>query len=276
MPVDNTLMLLSLAKTFNQTLGVDICDDTKTYIKSTSKIFSKLTNEEKIYYTKYSMVIAQSLSSYLEKISLFELNTDPEDEIIHDFKLTWKKDNIAHISLEHNTINTRDIIPEKLMKICKYKRNTKLAKAYLESYQKINDDGYKKIQSNTKYSEVKDKPKNKIILNPMKTLVFNTLSKKRKCASHLYDHLFGESDRIVFRLYKTRFVMYDFGKELDDVESFKMKIDPENITVTFNNGAEFALCLITNATEIKPHLSLKFKSTFCNMDELFSIEKKSV
>lgn len=278
MPVDNSIILYGLANAFHQTLGVAICDNTKTYIKSKAKKFHKLISEEKIYYTKYCVQITQSLINYLGKISFFELNIDSDHNIIHDFRLTWgKNDNMVHISLSHTTINTNDVIPEKLMKICGYKKNTNVCKAYTKSYTKINDKGYGKIQSQNKYSELSDKNKNKALLDPTRTLVLTTLSKKRKCSTHLYYHLFGEIDRIVFRLYKNRFAFYDFGKELDAVESFKMKLDPDrNIIITFNNNASFSLSLHTNATEIKPHLSLKFKTTFKNMDELFMVEKFSI
>ena len=252
MSVDQTHILYSLAKTFDTVLNVNICDDTKIYIKSNSKSFNKLDVDEKLYYTKYAMEVAQCLSEYLEKLSNFELNTDNDHDIIHDFRLSWGKKNIAHVCLSHIGINIRDIIPEKLMKICKYKRNTNICKAYNAAYSALNDKGYKKIEHKSKYSEISAKTKNSIILEPMCNLVLNTISKKRKCSVNLYDHLFGESDRIVFKLHKNRFVMYDFGKELVDVESFKMKLKPENtIEVAFNNGMKFNLCLHTNATEIK-------------------------
>jgi len=122
MPVNEKYLLYSLANTFNTILGVDICDDTKAYIKSNSKSFSKLSTVDKMYYTKYALQVAQSLSEYLEGISMFELNTDADNEIVHDFRLTWKKGSVANISMSHNSINIRDVIPEKLMKICKYKK----------------------------------------------------------------------------------------------------------------------------------------------------------
>jgi hypothetical protein len=71
--------------------------------------------------------------------------------------------------------------------------------------------------------------------------------------------------------------MYDFGKELDNVESFRMKLNQENeIVITFNNGTKFALILQTNASEIKEHLSLKFHTAFKNMDDLFAISNSSI
>jgi len=273
MPVNQKYLLYSLAKTFNSTLNVDICEDTKVYVKKVSKLFAKLDTDEKMYYTKYSLQLAQNFINYLGTITMFELNTDPDAEVDHEFRLVWKKKNIAHISMLHTSINTKDIIPEKLMRICKYKRNTNVCKEYTHQYKKINDKGYKKIQTKSKYSELSIKTKNKAILEPICDLTMATLSKKRKCANNLFNHLFNENDRIVLKLYKNRFTMYDFSTELPTVESFRMKHNPNNneILITFNNGAKFNLVLHTNASEIKEHLSIKFHTSFKNMDELFAV-----
>ena len=277
MPIDEKFLLYSLANTFNTTLGIDLCDDTKAYIKSNAKKFAKLSTTEKMYYTKYSLQLAQSLSEYLDGISMFELNTDADNEIIHDFRLKWKKGNVAHVSMSHSSIHVKDLIPEKLMKICKYKRNTKISQAYTDQYTKITEKGYKKIQSKTKYSELSDKSKNSALLGPVCDLVVNTLSKKRKCAANLFNHLFNESDRIVLKLYKNRFTIYDFGADLDDVESYRMKLNQGNeILITFNNGIEAALVLQTNASEIKEHISLKFHTSLKNMDKLFAVSNSSI
>ena len=278
MPIDNDIILHSLINVFSQTLGISICENAELFLKSNLKKYSKLSVEEKVYHTKYSVQMAETLMKYLEKVSFFEMNIDPDHDIIHDFRLIWKKDNIAHISLSHITINVRDIIPGKIMKICGYNRGTNICKGYTEYYQNINDNGYNKIKFYEKYSEMSDKNKNKIILDPVRNLVYNTLSKKRKCSQRLYNHLLGENDRIVFRLYKNRFVLYDFGKNTDSVESFKMKIDPStnDLIITFNNKAMFILSLQINAFMIKPHLSMKFKTIFKNMDELYSVDSSSI
>lgn len=273
MSIDTDILLCYLAKVFNTTLGIDISDETSIYIKKKSKTCATLDLEEKIYYAKYALKLAEALNGYLEEVSYFEINIDEENEIVHDFKLTWKNKNIAHISMSHKTINTRDIIPEKLMKICKYKRNTNICKEYTQRYNNLNSKIYQKISSNEKYSEVSDKTKRKFIYEPLCQLIMDVVSKKRKCAEYLYKHLFDESNRIVLRLYKNRFVIYDFGKEIDDIEGFKMKYNGEKlISVTFNNDAYFDLVLHTNASEIKEHISVKFKTAFKNIDEIFAIQ----
>ena len=277
MPIDQKLLLYSLANTFHTTLGINISDETKTYNKKKSKEFGKMSVNEKMYYTKYSIQLAQSLMEYLKDISLFELNTDEDNEIVHDFRLTWKKNNIAHISMSHTSINVRDVIPEKLMKICKYKKNTNMSKAYISSYKTLNDKGYQKIKKYDKYSELNDKTRNNAVIYPVRDLVLSTLSKKRKCASSFFNHLFDESDRIVFRLYKNRFTMYDFGKNLDEVESYRMKLNQDNdIVIKFNNKTTFVLTLQWNASKISEHLSIKFHTIFKNMDDLFAVANITV
>jgi hypothetical protein len=276
MPINDKLLLYTLANTFNTTFGINICDDTKAYIKSKAKIFKKLDNNDKKYYAKYAIELGNGLMDYLENITHFEINTDADNDIDHDFRLIWGEQNIAHISMSHNSINVKDIIPKKLMKICKYKGNTNTCKIYTQQYKKINDKNYDKIQNKNKYSELNVKTKT-AILNPICNLVVTTLAKKRKCASNLYNHLFEESDRIVLKLYKNRFTIYDFGKDLDKVESFGMKLNQDNeILITFNNKTKFSLILHTNASLIKKDLSLKFHTNFKNMDELFAVKSSTV
>lgn len=277
MPIDENILLYSLANTFNTTLGVTVSDDTKIFIKNNTKKFSKLDTNGKMYYTKYSINVAQNLFNYLENIKLFEINTDEDNEILHDFKLIWGKDNTAYISMSHASINVKDLIPEKLMKICKYKRNTKICQSYTEKYRKICENAYKKFSDKKKYSVIPEKQKNKNLLNPVCNLVVDTLSKKRKCAANFYNYLFNENNRIVLKLYKNRFTIYDFTIDLKEVESFKMKLNPDNeIIITFNNGVEFGLVLQTNSAEIKEHISLKFHTNMKNMDDIFSIANSTI
>jgi len=272
MSINREFMLYSLAKAFDSVLNIAISNDTKTYIKKSTKTYNKLDVAEKTYYANYATNLAQCLSDYLNNITLFEINIDSEPEVLHDFRLNWDKKSIAHISLSHLTIMVRDIIPIKLMKICKYKRNTKICKNYTLQYQAWNDRTHKKIKNKEKYSALSDKIKNTVVLAPVCDLTVETLAKKRKCAANLFNYLFDESDRIVFKLYKNRFVMYDFGKELDEATSFGIKKRGANLVeIKFNNEMVFTLTLHTNATEIKNHISIKFRTTLNNIDETFAI-----
>ncbi|BCS83421.1 hypothetical protein QLL95_gp0702 [Cotonvirus japonicus] len=279
MSVDSEILLYTLASNFHSSLGIELCKDTEDFLKKTIKKYNKLTTNDKIYYTNYSLKIIGSITKYLnteKNITLFELNTDNEHEIYHDFRIAYKKD-LIHFSLNHKSININNIIPEKLMKICGYKKNTNICKEYSNSYDKLNKKIYNKINDHDKYSEIKEKTKNSAIIDPINSLLMETIAKKRKCAKFLYDYIFNTSDRIVLKLYKNRFTVYDFRKELDEVTSFSMKLNENDvITTKFNNGAKFSWVLKTNASDIKEHISLKYHINFDNLDELFAVDSSSV
>lgn len=277
MQLDHTLLLYSIAQTFNNSLLIPICSDTKLFLKKTADSYLKLNRTEKMYYTSYATKLADSLSNYLTGITLFELNDDDQSEIVHDFRLKWKKSQVSYICMCHKSINIRDIIPEKLMKFCGYTKKTNICKDYLVDYNNLNEKIYNKINDNEKYSDLNDKTKTNAVLAPFCSLVVDTLSGKRKCAEKLYTHLFDEADRIVLKLYKNRFIMYDFGIETNEIQSYKMKKESKNtISVTFNNDACFILSLNTNATDIKARLSLKFRTNFVNIDDLFAVDRQTI
>lgn len=268
---NKNFFLYTLAKAFYHMLNVEVCMNTTKFLKKYQDKFSVLELEERIFYGEYSLKLVKHLSTYLTNISLFEINKDTDSEIIHDFRLGWGKKSINYISIDHSSIGVQNIIPEKLMKICGYPKNTKMYKAYTKEYQLINKAAIKKISSFKKYSEVSDKVKRKKIINPIVDLFYNTLSKRKKCANKLFNYLFNEGDRIVLKLYKNRHMIYDFGKEIDEVESYKMKIIENEIIIIFNNGLQFSLKLNINATQIKEKLSLKFHTVLSNIDEIFAI-----
>ncbi|AQN68539.1 hypothetical protein [Saudi moumouvirus] len=275
MSVNNDILLYHIASTFNSVVKIDVCPESKKLIKTGEN--EDLSMKDKVYYHSYSLKIVEKLVDYITdklsyKIKLFEINTQDEHEVIHDFRIICNKNHTIHISMNHKSICVNDIIPEKLMKICKYQKNTNVHKAFAQEYQEISKKCYKKIKNYEKYSEISDKVKNKEIIKPFSNLVFETLSKKRKCAQNLYNHLFNDSNRIILKLYKNRFRIYDLDKDLEEIKSFGMKISEDGeITISFNNGTVFTLKLRTNASEIKERLSLKFRTTFVNLDELFSI-----
>ena len=274
MSVDTRMLLYNLITTLKNSFAIGICDDFGAYLKTKSKEFLKLDVTQKVYYTKYGLQLSECLMNYYEDFTGVELNLDPEHEIEHDFRLVWDSDDerIIHISLNHASIKIRHVIPDKLMRICNYKGNTNICKEYRKEYQELNKRAYDKIRGNEKYSDLTVKTKSKAIFIPFSDLLVNTLAKKRKCAKPLYSHLFSEDDRVVFKLYKNRFTMYDFEKDMSTVDSFRMKLSPDNtILINFNNGTKFQLVLQTNANKIKEHLSLKFHTQFKNMDELFAV-----
>lgn len=269
-PVDSELLLYHLSKTFNSTLEIDISTETKKYISKIKK--DKKSQEDNIYYSSYALKIAQTLIKYNPKINLFSTDED-------GFNIRSKKSGTRNVIFGNPTSVVYDVIPEKLMKICQYRKNSNIYTEYHTAYNEICEKIYKKIKSKDKYSEITEKFKEKNIYKPIVELVSGTLTKKRKCAVHLYSHLLRENEKILIKTHKKRFIIYDFGIELEDSEirSFKLKTnDIDEITLTFNNGAEFTLTLKTNATEIKEHLSLKFHTKFTNMDDLFVVKSVSV
>jgi len=277
MSLDEQMLLYSLSCTFENTIGASLGENAQSFQKSHTKNFSKLPPAERMHYTKYSLQLAESFSEHVGIIKEFEINLDPGIDIPHDFSITPKKGEKKYVSLSHKDIHLRDVIPEKFARVCKYKKNTNIYRNFSTNYQKINENAYKKISSKERYNCVSDKLKQSAIFYPICELIIDSFAKKRKCAPYLYRYLFEESERMVLKLYKNRFVVYDFGTILDDVQSFKMKMTGENeITITFNNGAEFILSLKTNSNEIKEKLSLKFSVQFKTMDKLFAVSNKSV
>nr|WBF70547.1 hypothetical protein [Megavirus caiporensis] len=279
MSVDRDILLYHIVSTFDTVVSTDLCKNSKKLLKDTNL---DLSIQDKIYYTNYSLKIVQKLIEHTEndlslKIKGVEINMEEDHEIVHDFRIICSKNHLIHISMNHKSINVNDIIPEKLMKICGYKKNTNMCKTYTTEYQQICEKSYRKIKSHEKYSELDDNIKNKMIITPISQLVFDTLSKKRKCAENIYNHLYKDGNRIVLRLYKNRFRIYDLNRDIDEIKSFGMKMSEDNeIIIKFNNGMIFNLKLRTNASDIKERLSVKFRTIFKNLDELFVVCDVSV
>ncbi|AEQ33284.1 hypothetical protein [Acanthamoeba polyphaga mimivirus] len=279
MSVDRDILLYHIVSTFDTIVSTDLCKNSKKLLKDANL---DLSIQDKIYYTNYSLKIVQKLVEHVTndlslKIKGIEINTEENHEIVHDFRIICSKNHFIHVSMNHKSINVNDIIPEKLMKICGYKKNTNMYKTYTTEYQEICERSYKKIKSHEKYSELDDKLKNKMIITPITQLVFDTLSKKRKCAENIYNHLYKDGNRIVLRLYKNRFRIYDLNRDIDGIKSFGMKMSEDNeIIIKFNNEMIFNLKLRTNASDIKERLSVKFRTTFKNLDELFVVCDVSV
>lgn len=275
--MDKPILLYSLINTFGCSLGISICSRSTKYMNGKiKKEFELLSNDDKAYYATYSLSLAKTILDYIPKVISFEL-TDEADE----FVVISEKTGLSKILLTEskNEIKINDIIPRKLMKICKYRKNTKVAIAYYAAYTEMTECAYDRIRSHEKYSELTNGTKDKYLLDPMMELFVATLSKKKKCAAHLYNHLFAETDRIVVRIFKKRFVMYDFSRELTDVASYRIKLDkknPNSLFITFNNECKFRLKLKINNSEIAECIALKFTTKFENIDELFMVGKNSV
>lgn len=268
MTIDNKILLFCLTNSI-QTLGISLASNAAKYEKKFSSKFDQLSVDEKFYYSKYGLKLAKTLIEQISDVVKYDIN-DTENTEYH-FTLVDGSKKKHYFSLSPSSINVNDVIPNKLMKICGYKGNANVYKFYQSKYQEINQVFQKKFHSKTKYSDIPDKKKNSLILEPVTDLVMDTLSKKRKCVDNLYNHLFSENTRYVIKTLKNYFVVYDFSLELEQLASFRMKkIDYNKIQFTFNNGAKFLLTLQTNSMLIKENLSLKFRTKFTNMDKLYS------
>ena len=275
MSVNTDLLIYNIIRIFDNNFNVEVCSSSKKFIKKLSSEINEIEQEDRIYYVNYALKLVTSLIEYMKDIRKFSLNNDEEHEIEHDFSLVWGSDNnVSHISLNHNSIILRNIIPTKLMKICGYTRNSNLSKAFYEEYNNIESNISRELKKKriTRYSALKKEEKITLIYEPICKLVAETLSMKRKCADLLYEHLFGESNRIVMKLYKNRFNMYDFEQSIDTPGSYKMTAKDDTITIKFKNGVIIVLTLQTNATNVKNKLSLKFHTSMENMNELFCIK----
>jgi hypothetical protein len=277
--MDKDLIIYHLALAFNKTHKVSLGDNTGAYMKSLKKVVSGLDEPDRTYIKSYSSKIAEFLMGYLDKICLFDVNGDEAHDIKHDIQLTYLKKHVQYISF-NDTIKINGIIPNRLINICGYSGNTNINKHYNEEYNELSVNIYKKISKYDTYADISDKVKNNYIYEPVTTLMYNTLVKKKKVAPTLYNHLFGDagSDRIVIRLHKSKFMAYDFGntdeegKLLNEVSSYRMELYEDNsLEITFDNGAVFTLLLKTNAKNVAEHISLKFNTKFTNMDDIFLI-----
>lgn len=272
MSIDTVCLLYTLADTFSRVLDVEVCKETQDYLKKYKKKFNSLETTERMFYTNYGLKVANALAEYLDSVTSFELNTDEEADVVHDFRLIYQKKKVAHISMAHAGIEVNDLIPEKLMRICRYRKNSKISQTYHKKYDKICSNIYQKIKKSSKYSDMPSKSKDAIIFKPICELIYATIGKTRKCSNNLYAHLFSECDRIVLKLYKNRFKMYDFGTDKGAVSSYNLKVvGKDQIHITFSNEAEFQLKLYTNSYNIKKHISLKFHTKFANIDDMYSI-----
>lgn len=324
MYLDYDIFRYCILKTLKSPFNIEICNNSNVFISNIDKKFNKLENNDKTYYSKYSLTVLNKLLNHLGEIknvtinpiyskqskaekksknikknkkennSDIESDTNSSDEsdknenennendnnedenIIYDFIFNCKKGK-KYISFSHQSIMVNNIIPFKLMKICKYHKQSNVYKQYINSYNTINDNAYEKLKKNEKYSNVSDKKKEKILYTPIIDLVIETLNKKRKCAKNIYNYIFSDGNRIIVKLYKNRFYIYDFDVETSEINSIQIKKKSTNvIRLSFNNNTKFLLTLKTNGTKINEHISLKFKTQFSNLDEIYLVESCKV
>lgn len=272
--IDKSIFVYSLLTTFNNVLKLKLCNNSKLFIDETSNKFDNLEVDQKMYYTKYAMDVATSLVSVVN-FSNIELNYTMSEDIYKkkDFDISLFYDNNDKVNVLFSTtsIKVNNIIPNKLMKKCKYIKSTKVYKEYTEMYNTINNSAYCAFKNKNKFSDLSKEDIDKYLLVPVSKLIVDTLSHKKKHAQNFYNAIFNETNKMTVRLYKNRFTIYDFYKTMS-IKSLSISRNKNNILkIRFNNNASFTCYLASNSVEIKENLSLKLHIKFENIDEIYKI-----
>jgi len=270
MPINYDMVLHCIINAF-ETFGATMSEDISGYYRSGTYNFTKLATIEKIYYINYGSHIMGKLIGHIGDVNYIDIDNENKYCLLLSIN---KGKSYNYVSLAKPTEN--DIIPEKMMKICKYKKKDGVGKEYTESYKKLNDNIYKKIKNHDKYSEIPEETKIKKVYEPFCNLVKGTLENEQSCAQKLYSHMFSPAKMIILKLMQRRYVIYNFNVK-NNIESFQITSEePNKLRLTFNNGAIFNLTLFSNSQEIKEHLSLKFHAKFLNINEIYAVDKGSV
>lgn len=279
MSVDLDHLLYNITSTFSTKYNVSMNEDTIQYLSDWEKYDKELNSDDKKYYVKYSVKIVKSLFKHLGNITFYEINTNPMDDIVHDFRVCWGSKNKKYISLNHKTIAINDIIPKYMKTVCGWNIKSDTAQEYKNEYNELNDKIYDEISDYNNFSEISTDDKMSIIYKPMCELIYNTLDDKQQYTENIYRYLFREKDRIVFRAYLKSFKMYDFGNKIDKPSNYEISIDSEHeniLVLEFDNEVKFKLSMKTNSTKINSNISLKLVTTMCNLADMFGDESVSI
>jgi len=258
-------------------MGVTVNDYIDDYLggEAASEYF-EMTNEEKSEYSSHAMKIVNSLFDYIPQISLVEM-TDGEPEVDFSYDLIFhsRKCGKKYIRLTQKNDFIEGLIPQRLMKVCGYRKSTKVYKSYTPAYESLNEDIYERISKKDRFAELTDKQRERDVYDPINTLVQNTLMNKRKCAGKLYAHLVTEDEAIIVRVFKNKYKIYDFGTELEaDVSSMSVKkVSADELAIKFTNGVKVDLTLRNNSIDISANISLKYNIKIRNLDELFMMRE---
>lgn len=275
-------IIYCVIKQFKDLHSVQSDDDTDSFCENVMKKFSKTTLDEKNYYLSYANCLIDSLVKSFKKPKKIVINAEPDKKapMQYDLMLTYGKENSIPISFDFNTIGINNIIANKFMKPCGFKKNSNVYKAYHTAYNKINNKVYEKIKDKDSFSEIKEKFLMKNMYDPITNLLVATLQMKRKCASNLYHSIFDETPRVLIKLMKSRYVIYDFSRYQYQPTGFSLKKESGNeLQLKYKkftdedgnriDGPNFKLTLNKNSTKINPILSMKYTITMINMNKLF-------
>lgn len=278
MSVDQHVFSFCLANVF-KTMGTTLCAETLSSQKKMSKVFEELEMDERLYYNKYATSVATELFGYLGNIDLFETN-EKENDGYHLRLSVDDGETYSYVSLSHKDVAINDIIPTNLGTVLNFKKKSGSLEGFKEKYAALNKKMYKEVKYFDKFSEIPDESKMDDLFEPTCKFIKNVIEENQDRAKFLYKHLFDEEERIVIKLLKSRFVIYDFGiKTIKHINSCDVEIDEDDknkLLLEFNNGAKFCLTLGTNASEIKEHISLKYKTKYTNMNDTYFVGKGTI
>jgi len=265
MNIQESLMISCISKSFGS-FGCKVTNDMINYNKKSDKEFVELEVKKKVEYSNYAIKIVNGLISHIGDINYVDVDTSLDDRDILLLSTNNGK-TCTSVTLARNKVN--DIIPKKIMKICKYKKDNKKLIQYNKKYCNLNESIYKTISKYDKYSEIPEKTKQTKLYDPICSLMVDTLEENIDCASKIYTHIFSPPKMITIKIFKNKYMIYDFSVK-NNIDSFEVsKIDENNIEIEFNNGAKFNLKLGNNSQEITENLSLKFHAKFQNIDDIY-------
>lgn len=256
-------LLVKLAKI----LEIKLSAATEKYLSDTTDIsLANMKLDDKTHYASYAVQILENLAAHVGKIR--EIDIDDNSDLV----VRYGSRREITVSVDYSTLAVSNLIPRNLMRVCCYSKNSNIYKQYMENYNALNDKYYRLIRKHDNYSQIKEKVRNEM-LESFVDLFLDTLSKKKKCAQNLYDGLFREKARILFKFHVKRLSMYDFQDPyIEAITSYKLeRLESNRIQITFNNGAVFHLTLTINSSKIQPILSLKYNVRFQNLGEMFRV-----
>jgi hypothetical protein len=272
--MDIDILLYYVYKSFDTLQCGTLSKTTKKYIEDKENIIIALDQESKKYYFNYATRITMLMLEYYGQIHKICAIENEEEKMVN-FTIFYGDNMTTGISLDHKTINIKNILPERLLKFCKIDKCSETAAIYNEKYEIMSNEIYKRIKKYTKYSDISREDK-KWMCNKTSDLFMDVLSDKREYIMNLYNHIFNEMNRLVIKTFSNRFYMYDFAVHYDKPTDYEIQIDAGVITIIFDNEFEFTLTPMTNGTQVKRHISMKFNTKFINMDRFYQVGYRSL
>lgn len=264
--VDNNMFFYAFVENLKLALpDLSLCKRTNNFIEIVKEEYEKIKPHEKIEYGSYSLIIIKKLHDNYGLTKSISISDDiAEDEIILRFCMTFERGfdgKKIEVTFDYRDIEIYDVQPKRLPIICGYQKGDSVTTIYNKKYKEINDNAYNEIGTYGKYIVIPKNVKDEHVYEPIVDLVVETLNTHKKCAPKLYQSIFKEDARIILKLFRRKYAIYDFStKPVPEIPTSleAKKMCDDRLEVAFNNNRTFEFRLNTNATEIKEMLSLKF------------------